>query len=511
MLSASNQRVTKNTAVLSFRMLFTMGVTLYTSRIVLNVLGVENYGIYNVVGGIVILLTFSNGAMLASSSRFLAFELGKNDYDQLKKTFSAALTIHFIIAFIIFILAETVGLWFVLNKLVIPSSRLNASIWVYQFSILSCIISLIQVPYNASIIAHERMNIYAYFSILDVSLKLAIVFLIKLIDSVDKLILYSFLILCTSIIVIFAYKIYCKYQYEECSYHFHRDKTVYTKLINFSGWSLLGNFSWTMLTEGTNILLNLFFGPVVNAAQAIASQVNSAVLGFVYNFRTAVNPQIIKLYAINEQEKMFVLYFQSCKFSYFIILLLTFPILLETNFVLHVWLKTVPDYTILLIKLTLVYSLVSTFDSVSSVILQAVGRLKETSLINISSTLFVIFPLTFILFKWGYKPYVLYYTMIFKAFIFSFIITPLLLYKIAHMKIKDYITNVIIPTIKVTCTVCILPILLVYYFKDNVFRFLLICSVSSVSVIMSVLYVGMEKETRKEIFLIIKNKLRRHI
>ncbi|GAT63999.1 lipopolysaccharide biosynthesis protein [Paludibacter jiangxiensis] len=506
MSTASNTRIAKNTAMLYFRMLFTMGVTLYTSRIVLYVLGVENYGIYNVVGGVVILFTFLNGAMSASTSRFLTFALGRHDSEELKKTFSAALTLHIIIAFIILLLAETVGLWFVLNKLVVPAARMNATIWVYQLSILTCVVSLIQVPYNAAIIAHERMSVYAYVSIIDVSLKLAVVFLLKWFVPFDKLVFYSFLIFCSTLIVVSIYRIYCKRQYEECVYHICWDKPTYQKMINFSGWSLLGNFAWIMLTEGSNILMNLFFGPVVNAAQAVTMQVNSAVTSFVNNFRTAVNPQIIKLYASDRKSEMFNLVFQSGKYSYFILFVLVLPILLETEFILNLWLKVVPQYTVLLVKLALINSLVSTLDMSAFIVLQAVGRLKESALIGSSSILLFVLPLSFILFHFGFAPSIFYYVMIINSFLFSFGIRPYLLHKIAEMNIKEYFAHVVFPVVKVTVAAAIVPIGVTLYMPDSIFRFFLICLVSAISVGIGVYYLGMDSITKKMLALWVKAK-----
>lgn len=506
---SSNKRIAKNTAMLYFRMLFTMGVTLYTSRVVLSVLGIENFGIYNVVGGVVMLFTFLNGAMAASTSRFLTFELGRQNFEQLKKTFSAALTIHIIIALAVFILAETIGLWFVLHKLVIPSGRMTATMWVYQFSILSCMVGLVQVPYNASIIAHERMNVYAYVSIVDVMLKLIIVFLLKWFVPFDHLVFYAFLILCSTLLVTGIYKVYCGRQYEECRYRIYWDKSLYRQMIGFSGWSLLGNFAWIMLTEGANILLNLFFGPMVNAAQAIAVQVNSAVTGFVNNFRTAVNPQVIKLYASNHKQEMFLLLFQSLKYSYFIILILILPILLETGFILTLWLKNVPQHAVLFVQLALINSLVSTLDTGSLIALQAVGRLKENSLVGSASVLLFILPLSFVLFRLGFSPNVLYYNMILSSFLFTFGVRPFLLYKIAGMSFSNYYAQVVVPVLRVTVISSVAPVLLSLYLADNVVRFFVVSIVSILSVAVSVWLLGMDRETKKALLVMLKRKFTR--
>jgi len=278
-------------------------------------------------------------------------------------------------------------------------------------------------------------------------------------------------------------------------------------MINFSGWSLLGNFAWIMLTEGSNILMNLFFGPVVNAAQAVTMQVNSAVTSFVNNFRTAVNPQIIKLYASDRKSEMFNLVFQSGKYSYFILFVLVLPILLETEFILNLWLKVVPQYTVLLVKLALINSLVSTLDMSAFIVLQAVGRLKESALIGSSSILLFVLPLSFILFHFGFGPSIFYYVMIINSFLFSFGIRPYLLHKIAEMNIKEYFVHVVFPVVKVTAAAVIVPIGVALYMPDSILRFFLICLVSAISVGVGVYFLGMDSITKKMLALWVKAKL----
>lgn len=507
MSSSANQRIAKNTALLYFRMLLTMGVNLYASRILLDVLGVDNYGIYNVVGGVVVLFSFLNTAMSVSTSRFLTFELGRGEYYKLKMTFSAALNIHIVIAFIVFILAETIGLWFVLNKLVIPPQRMTAAIWVYQFSVLSSMVSLTQVPYNASIIAREEMNIFAYISIVDVSLKLLIVFALTWISGFDKLILYSILFFLASIITASAYRIYTKYKYEECSFSLCWDKSLYIKMIKFSGWSLLSNFSWIMVNQGSSILLNMFFGPAMNAAQAIAVQVNTAISNFVSNFRTAVNPQIIKLYANNEKEKMFDLVFQSSVYSYFILLFLILPVFLETEFLLNVWLKKTPENTVLFVKLILLCTLIQTFDAAFVVVLQAVGRIKENALLGSALGIMFLLPVTYALFLYGFKAQVLYYIMIFNAFVLSFVVKPYLLYKIVGMNIQSYFNKVVLPVIKVSLFSIVIPVVTVLYMDAGILRFFVLGVVSVLSVSLSVYYLGMDRILRNKINMFLMLKL----
>jgi len=280
--SQNNKKIAKNTILLYFRMMLIMVVSLYTSRIVLDVLGVVDYGIYNIVGGIVIMFSFLNNAMSLSTQRFLSFEIGKNDLKQLNKVFKMSLNIHFVVALIILLLAETIGFWFLNTHLTIPTNRIEEANWVFQFSILTFLISIITVPYNASIIAHEKMGFYAYISILEISLKLAVVFVLSSLDF-DKLKMYAILIFIVSSLIRTSYVIYCKVNFLETKYNFFWDKALFKKLINFNGWSLVGNLSSIVYDQGINILLNIFFGPVVNAARGITMQVNVAIYSFVAN------------------------------------------------------------------------------------------------------------------------------------------------------------------------------------------------------------------------------------
>ena len=292
----NTKRLAKNTIALYFRMLLSMVVSLYTSRIVLNTLGVEDYGIYNVVGGVVAMFGFLNASMSGATARFLSFELGKGNFLRLKKTFSSALIIHIGIALIILIIAETLGLWFLNHKLVIPADRIDAAQWAYQFSILSTLITITQAPYNASIIAHEKMTIYAYVEILNVTLKLLVVYLL-VIGNFDKLILYSFFIFTVSTLIALIYRLYCIRHFNECRFHWIWDTSILKPMLSFSGWDLYGNMSVTVKQQGLNMLLNIFWGPLLNSANGVATSVQGAILGFSSNIITAAKPQIIKSYA----------------------------------------------------------------------------------------------------------------------------------------------------------------------------------------------------------------------
>ena len=312
--STNNKRIAKNTLMLYVRMLFSMIVSLFTSRVVLQTLGVEDYGIFNVVGGVITMFTFINAAMVSSTQRYLNFELAKGNSQRLRSVFNTSLQIHGLIAIAIIVLGETLGLWFVLNKLVIPESRMTAALWVYQCSILACSVNIMSAPYNADIIAHEEMSAFAYISILEVSLKLLIVYLL-VVSPIDKLIAYAILTLSVQLLIRFIYSHYCHKHFEESYIEFNVNKVLFKEMSGFAGWSFFGNLAAILYTQGLNMMLNIFFGPVVNAARGIAVQVQSAVQQFVSGFQTALNPQITKNYAVGDLEQMHNLMFRLFSFA----------------------------------------------------------------------------------------------------------------------------------------------------------------------------------------------------
>lgn len=485
-------------------MLFTMGVSLYTSRVVLNTLGVIDFGIYNVVGGVVAMLAFLNGTLSTSTSRFLTYELGNKDSNKLSKVFSATLTIHIALVLVVLIFAETFGLWFLLHKLVIPQDRVSAAMWVYQFSVLTCVVSITQVPYNASIIAHEQMNIYAYLSIVETVLKLLIVYLLVL-TGFDKLKFYAVLMFVVGLLIAMMYRVYCIRQYPECHFSFQWDKKIYKSIASFSGWSLSGSFTYLLLTEGSNILLNMFFGPAVNASRAIAVQVNIAISSFVNNFRMASNPQIVKLYAVNEKQKMKSLVINTTKFSYYLLLFLELPVLLESQMILNIWLGNVPNYALVFMQLTLIDTLVTIFDTCLYFVFNAMGRLRENAIISPLIGIWVL-PVSYIFFKLNFSPVSLFYVVIIKSSILSFVVKPILLYKYADYKTGDFV-KIFFPCILVTLTSIIPPGICKYYIDEGWLRLIIICLLSAFSVSLSVLYIGIEKEVRKKIINLIVSKL----
>lgn len=400
--TSSNKRIAKNTFILYLRMIFILCVGLYTSRIVLNTLGVEDYGIYNVVGGFVAFFSFLNGAMATATQRFITFELARGNIERQITTFSTAAIIHIAIAALIVIAAETIGLWFVCNKLIIPEERFSAAIWVYQFSILTMFVSIVSIPYNAAIIAHEKMSAFAYISILDTVLKLVIVLLLTIV-SFDKLIFYAALLFGISLLDRLIYGIYCKRHFAETRVKLIFDKNLFREMTNIAGWSLFGNIAGVFYTQGLNVLLNMFFGPAVNAARAIAVTIQGVITGFVSNFQMALNPQITKSYAVGDLHRMHSLIFASSKYSFFLLLLIALPIMVETQTILTLWLKIVPGHTIWFTRLMLCILLIDALSNPLMISSQAVGRVKIYQSV-VGGLMLLILPIAYIALKLGGNP-----------------------------------------------------------------------------------------------------------
>ena len=354
--SENNKRIAKNTLLLYFRMLLLMVVSLYTSRVTLAALGVEDYGIYNVVGGVVAMFSMLSGSLSAAISRFITFELGRGDKERLKTVFSTSVNIQIGLAIIIMVLAEIGGVWFLNCKMNIATERLLAANWVLQCSIITFMINLISVPYNAAIIAHERMSAFAYISILETVLKLLVVYLLY-VTLYDRLIVYAVLLCLVAIALRLIYGIYCKRNFEECTYHFIYDKSILRSMTGFAGWNFIGVASGALRGQGVNIVINLFCGAAVNAARAISFQVNNAVNSFASNFMTAINPQITKSYASGNYGYMMQLIFQGARLSYYLLLFISLPLILEADTVLKLWLEEVPEHTTLFVQLILVFGM----------------------------------------------------------------------------------------------------------------------------------------------------------
>lgn len=375
---SNNKQIAKNTFMLYLRMLISLVVGLYTSRVVLQTLGVEDYGIYGVVGGVVSMLGFLNATMSGATSRFLSFELGKGNKQSLQETFSAAFFVHLVIAVIVLFFAETVGLWFLCNKLVIPETRLVAAHWVYQFSIIATLLGIVQTPYTACIMSHEKMNVYAYFELVNVTLKLLIVYLL-VISSWDKLIIYSLLVLLVSIFMQSLYRHYCRKYFSESYIVFQVKKSKMLPLLSFSGWDLYGNMAYTCKQQGISFLINIFFGVAYNAASGVAATLQGVVSGLAFNITTAFRPAIIKEFSAGNKTRAANLIYLGAKFTGLLMIILALPIIFELELIMQLWLKEVPDYAVLFCQLLLVNSCVHIVGHTLSIGIHATGNIKMTS------------------------------------------------------------------------------------------------------------------------------------
>ena len=491
--SSANKRIAKNTLVLYVRMLFTMGISLFTSRVVLQTIGVEDYGISSVVGGVISMFTFINAAMVSSTQRYLNFELVRGDANQLRSVFSTSLQIHALIALAIIVLSETVGLWFLNEKLVIPEARMTAAMWVYQCSILSCAVSIMSTPYNAVIVAHEKMSAFAYISILDVSLKLLVVYLLVVLPF-DKLIILAILNLLVQLFIRYIYTLYCHRHFPESYFQFRFNKTLFKEMFGFAGWSFWGNLAAILYTQGLNMMLNIFFGPIVNAARGIAVQVQSAVQQFVGGFQTALNPQITKNYASNNLPQMHSLMFRSARFSFLLLFFLSLPVLMETNFILTLWLKTVPDDAVIFTQIMICISLIYTTANPCVIANQATGKVKIYQMV-VGGILLLILPISYVVLKLGAPAY--------SVFIVHFCIESLaqfsrmyMLRKLIHLPLWQYMKNIYIPIVSTVAIAIILPLVVRMQVAEGWLRFLAVGFTCVLSVGASSYFIGFTKQER---------------
>ena len=491
--SSANKRIAKNTLVLYVRMLFTMGISLFTSRVILQTLGVEDYGISSVVGGVISMFTFINAAMVSSTQRYLNFELVRGDANQLRSVFSTSLQIHALIALAIIVLSETVGLWFLNEKLVIPEARMTAAMWVYQCSILSCAVSIMSTPYNAVIVAHEKMSAFAYISILDVSLKLLVVYLLVVLPF-DKLIILAILNLLVQLFIRYIYTLYCHRHFPESYFLFRFNKTLFKEMFGFAGWSFWGNLAAILYTQGLNMMLNIFFGPIVNAARGIAVQVQSADQQFVGGFQTALNPQITKNYASNNLPQMHSLMFRSARFSFLLLFFLSLPVLMETNFILTLWLKTVPDDAVVFTQIMICISLIYTTANPCVIANQATGKVKIYQMV-VGGILLLILPISYIVLKLGAPAY--------SVFIVHFCIESVaqfsrmyMLRNLIHLPLWQYMKNIYIPIVSTVAIAIILPLVVRMQVAEGWLRFLAVGFTCVLSVGASSYFIGFTKQER---------------
>lgn len=509
MEKTSNKTIAKNTLFLYFRMALVTVVGLYTSRIILRYLGVDDFGIYNIAGSVVALFGFLTGALGNSSSRFITVEIGKvNDgnISNLASCFKTTRTVHLILAIIIGLFAETIGLWMLYEKCNIPADRLTAALWVYQMSIVTSFFTITQIPFTALIIAHERMAIYAYVSIFEVIAKLMVVYMLT-ISPIDKLIFYAALLLAVQVLTMSFYRLYCKRKFEECQLAYGVSKKFFQPLMSFSVWNLFGSISYSALTQGATILISMFFSPAIVAARAVANQVKNHVINFVTNFRMAINPQILKRHAAGDIEGSRELLFFSCNLSFCLMLAMVLPLLFETRFVLKLWLRDVPDYTVEFLQIVLVEMLVYVYDVSFYQIFQAEGRLKENAVICPLMDIIAL-AVIYILYLRGGSVLWIAWGMLFLTISQGMLVKPWLAVRLFGYKWTDFFKIYVI-NITVAFTSAIIPAVLVVYGNSSMFFNLALIAITVISVSISSYYIGLRKEDRKKINTIITSKLKK--
>lgn len=489
---ADNARLAKNTMFLYFRMIFIMAVTLYTSRVVLRVLGVEDFGIFNVVAGVVAMFGFLNSSMSATTQRFISFSLGRGD-DNLNKVFSTCVLTHALIALGVLVLVESVGLWFLYNKMIIPEVRMDAAFWVFQFSALSTVVTVMSIPFNADIIAHEKMSAFAYISIVEVCLKLLIVFLLD-VGNIDKLVLYGLLLLLVQCGIFLTYMGYCLRHFKESRFRFVYEKKLFSEVFSFAGWNLWGYLASILYTQGLNILLNVFFGPVVNAARGLANQVDGAIRLFASNFQMAINPQIVKTYAAKDLESMHKLVFRSSKFSFFLLLALSLPVMIEAPVILRLWLSTVPDWTASFLRLMLVVVIV---DSVANPLMTsaaATGRIKLYQSV-LGGIQLLIVPVAYVVLRMGGEPNSVFVVHICICLI-AFAVRLFIVRGMIGLSIKKYLMEVCVKSGVVTVVATVLPLTLYFSMTNSLLSAIVVVFVSLGSVAVSAYAIGLTKSER---------------
>lgn len=500
--SANNKRIAKNTLFMYFRMFFTMCVSLYTSRVVLAVLGFSDYGLYNVVGGVIAMFGFLNGAMSNMTSRFITYYLGQNNYERLSEVFSMAFFIHCGIASLIIILGESIGLWFFYHKMVIPEDRLIAALCIYQFSIASTVMMIISVPFTSDIIAHEKMSVYAYISIVDSVLKLIIVYFLAY-APFDKLIFYGLLLFGIHVLNFLFNLLYCRWHFVESKIHKVWNKNLLKEMSKFTGWSLFGNFSHVFYTQGLNLLLNMFCGPIVNAARGIAVQIEAAMTQFTSNIQTAINPQIIKSYSQDNIQRTKTLIFASSKYCFFLMLLLSLPVMLGADFILGVWLKEYPEHTVNFLRLTLMCVLLDTLVNPMYTANLATGKVaiynKRLAILSIT-----FIPITYLAIKITHLPEIVFMLNVLRNII-GIGIRMFIIRSQLGIGIHEYCQKVIVRIFVVTAIATLISLFVVHGMGiDSFAKFSLITAISTLSVLMAAFGMGLNHQERS--FVITKSK-----
>lgn len=479
-------------------------VSLYTSRVILHVLGASDYGTYNLIAGVVVLFSFINGALTSATQRYLNFYIGKHDEHKTHEVFCMSMNIYIVLSAIFLILAETVGLWLVNTQFNIPDGRMEATNWIYQFTVFSFMLNLTRIPYNATLIAYEKMDFYAYLSLFDVILKLAIVFLLY-ISPIDKLIAYGFLFMLTDVIDNIIYRVYCKRKFTTANYRYIWKKDMFKSLLSFSSWSLLGNAASVFVQQGLNILVNIFYGVTLNAALGIANQVAGKVTQFFSNFQTAFNPQIVKYYAEGKLDDFYKLIFRSSRLSYYLMLLVSFPLMLKIDVILNLWLVDVPEYTSIFCQLILVYYLIEALTGPLWMSVQATGNIKLYQIL-VSIVNFLNIPLIYLSLKLNFPVWMVWMIRIIVDMMI-YLVRCVYLNKKLKMNILLYYKEVLQPVILVTLLSIPLPVIFEQAIDGYYLNLIGSVFVSFLCTCFATFFIGLKNNERKKIICLIKNKI----
>lgn len=505
-MSTGNKKIAHNTIALYIRMIVQMLIGLYTSRVVLQVLGVDDFGIYNVVGSVTAMFSFVNGAMSNATMRFITFELGRRDEKRLNEVFCTSVNIHLIIAVITVLILDTVGIWFLYNKMTISPHRIDTAFWVLQFSIVTCIISIINVPYNACIIAHEKMGAFAFLSLFQSIAILILVLPLSCING-DKLILYAIIIMIVQLAIQLMYWIYCKNKFSETSYKIIWNKDLMKEMAKFAGWTMNGNIAWLAYTQGLNILINVFFGTTVNAARGIAFTIQSKIVGFCDSFQTAVRPQITKTFSTGDYERMHFLILNSSRLSFYLLLVLSLPVYVGLDDILKLWLGIVPEHTANFVRIILICSAIDVLRNPLNSAIHATGNIKKYQLWE-ANTLLLIIPLAYILLKIGYCV-----EWVFGVQLFIFVIVQIerviIVCPQIRMRKYTYFKELVLPILKVLILSIILPCIISYFLpmrEGAILHLLLLISISIINCIVCVYVFGLKKIEKDKIYVFLINK-----
>ena len=497
----NNKRIAKNTLLLYFRMLLILGISLYTSRIVLDTLGVVDYGIYNVVGGFVSTFAVLSGVMTTATQRFISFEIGLGPNGNVQRIFSTTLVVHFILAVVIFVLAETIGLYFLNNQMRIPEDRMDAAYYVFQLSLITFLINVVSVPYTASIIAYEKMKAFAFVSIVEASLKLIIVFLI-IKSSSDKLVLYALFLMLTAVSIRVMYSVYCRRNFEKCRFSLNFNTAETKKIFSFVGWNLIGSCSAVAKDQGVNVVLNLFFGTAVNAARGVAYQVLNALNGFATNFQLAMNPQIVKSYASKDYEGMFRIVFKGSRLSFLMLLILTSPILMEAETILNLWLVKVPEYTVLFLRLVLVTAMIDSLSGTLVASMHASGNVTIYQIVVGGISLLTL-PMVYLFLKSGFSPYSALVICLIMAFV-CHIARAILLHFTIQLPLVQYLKKVTARDVLVSVVSFIAPVVVKVSVPGTLTFSIVVAFISVLSAILASWFLGVDPDEKH--FVIAKTK-----